>query len=175
MSERETVPAFTAFRRDDDGEICFLRSTQAQTVTEFMREVAEFYGTDWEGAPNLVAWAPLHALGSTCDRLCSESIAAGRLIEKVDGSWTARGAEEAPTEPAKAEAPTKQPLPVLDYFTKQQALLQAEKDRFPGFTVTGSGERNERSTGHFANHSSPDMNTSHQVAPMWGSADLAKR
>lgn len=102
--------SFTALR-DDGKRICHY-STQACSPEDLMRQVTNFYCDGWAGEVTLIAWAE-EAVAERggqleCDALCAESIAAGRLIELVDGRWVARGvpgedkavAPQATTEPA---------------------------------------------------------------------------
>ena len=103
----------------------------------------------------LIAWAPEGVLGYEGKKnpptLRAESIAAGRLIEKVDGKYVARGMEEdkpaltlgAILRQALERQPTIKPAPAPDLEPKREPLdwnKSTPFDPFKGYEVRSVNE-----------------------------------
>jgi hypothetical protein len=93
MSERATI-----FAMRPSGTLCFFPyfHGEPEDLSERIRFVSEFDGVGF--IP--VGWTVERFSYANYDEAHAESIAAGRLIEQVDGQWIARGVEEKKDEKA---------------------------------------------------------------------------
>lgn len=168
---------FTVFF--DDGGYQDTATDQGEFAGVGLQELIDMSAARWRNcAP--IAWAP-SLLDQALSTLFSESLAAGRTIQFVDGRYVARGVELKPTQtlgdllrkagqglPSKTPTldklengrdPKRAPLP---YFAERTPF-----DPFKGFVCVSSTQHQD------AFGFSPDLQpSSHLVAPAHGSALL---